>query len=207
MAAAMYASTSTNSTWATWCTITTSSATSTTAASWDYWRDEVTTTTSTGGSDTIWVQWTDGTGAFVRSAPRQQTPEERAEEEARQARWREIAEQERKAKEAAEARAEKLLLENLSLKQRAEYEQHKHFVIERGDRRYRVRRGRTGNVDVIDKDGRVSHRLCAHPAPSIPDPDTMLAQKLMLEHDDEAFLRVANRHEAYDRAQVLPAMH
>lgn len=35
---------------------------------------------------------------------------------------------------------------------------------------------------------------CAHPGELVPDADTMLAQKLMLEADEPAFLRVANRH-------------
>jgi hypothetical protein len=43
---------------------------------------------------------------------------------------------------------------------------------------------------------RVTHRLCCHCDHTIPVYDNMLAQKLTLECDEEAFLRLANRHAA-----------
>jgi hypothetical protein len=65
-----------------------------------------------------------------------------------------------------------------------------------------------GNVDVVGRDGKPTHRLCAHPNAGVPDFDTMLAQKLMLEHDDSAFFNVANKHPLL-RADMplLPALH
>jgi hypothetical protein len=38
-------------------------------------------------------------------------------------------------------------------------------------------------------------RFCAHPETDLPDADTMLAQKLMLEADEAGFLAIANLHQ------------
>lgn len=58
---------------------------------------------------------------------------------------------------------------------------------------YRIHRGRSGNVALLErKDGREVERYCAHPVASLPDEDTMLAQKLMLQHDRARFLELAN---------------
>jgi hypothetical protein len=110
--------------------------------------------------------------------------------------------------EAAEKRAEQLLVENLSLKQREEYLRHKAFTVHGRIARYRIRRGRSGNVDVVNEQGILTHRLCAHPRAQVPDCDTMLAQKLMLEHDEHAFVRRANVHPALSGHQrVMEPLH
>jgi hypothetical protein len=62
------------------------------------------------------------------------------------------------------------------------------------------------NVDVVCKDGKVLHRLCAHPADFVPNPDTMLAQKLYLEHQEEAFVKIANIHPGSGE-RVLQPLH
>jgi hypothetical protein len=98
---------------------------------------------------------------------------------------------------AAAARAEILLTESLTAAQAAELQQTNAFHLttiaaDGTRRRYRIRRGRAGNVDQLDDAGRVLKRLCIHPTLAVPDADTMLAQKLLLETDEATFLRVAN---------------
>lgn len=155
--------------------------------------------------------WCDsGTGGYHQyPQPTPETAEQRADREARYAAAQRQAEEERARRIAAEKRAEELLVQNIALEERKRYREHGHiFVKGRSGCRYRIRKGRTGNVDVIDRDGRITHRLCAHPGENVPDCDTMLAQKLMLEVDDEAFIRLANRHEHHgDRNPVMPALH
>ena len=99
-----------------------------------------------------------------------------------------LAEEQAVAKE----RAEELLRSCLTSQQREELEQKHHFHLFVGNRKYRINRGRTRNIELVDEQGKVVKRLCAHPSEMIPDADTMLAQKLMLETDEESFLKIAN---------------
>ena len=157
--------------------------------------------------------WTEsGNVRSARTVP-PETQEERAQREAAAAearrKWEaEIAEANR-LREEAEIRAEKLLLENLTLRQKEDYVKTKSFVVDGSRYRYRIRHGRSGNVDVIDRKGMIVNRLCAHPVDLVPNPDTMLAQKLMLETDEAAFERIANSHGVphNNLHPVLPAMH
>lgn len=185
--------------WATW-----NDYTTTTATTSDIWYVWANTGTATATSTTAtWTSWCNSTATTTYVTPAQQTPEERAAEEARY--------QEQVAlRKAAEAKAEQLLVENLSLRQREEFLKHGHFIVHGRNARYRVRRGRSANIDVIDRSGKMTHRLCIHPAEPVPDPDTMLAQKLYLENDEDYLLSRANRHTAgfYDRGvQLLEALH
>ena len=61
-------------------------------------------------------------------------------------------------------------------------------------KKYRINRGRSANIDVLDETGKVVRSLCVHPREGVPDADTMLSQALMLRHDEEALLRMANVH-------------
>ena len=71
------------------------------------------------------------------------------------------------------------------------------IVVGKSGTRYKVTdKGTVANVHVLEKNDKVSHRLCAHPL-YVPQGDVMLAQKLMLEHDEEGFVKLANRHLAY----------
>ena len=100
----------------------------------------------------------------------------------------------------AKKRALDLLLEHLTPAQRETFHKNSWFIVEgRSMRRYRVnaRGSLAGNVDVLDSNMKTIHRLCAHcDIHSIPLGDQLLAQKLMLEFDEETFLRIANRHAA-----------
>jgi hypothetical protein len=117
---------------------------------------------------------------------------DRAERERREAAARELQEAHRKAEE--------LLATHLAPEQREQYRREKKFeVILKArfglgsSRRYRVEHGWSGNVYLLDKDGRAIERFCIHHRESVPVPDLMLAQKLMLETDEEQFLKTANR--------------
>lgn len=183
-----------------------------------YWVTSATTTTtdtfttsqSTAANSTVWQIWCNeivpGTNTY--RVP-ELTEAQKAEQAATRERYR-LEELERKRIQAeADARAEELLLANLSYAQKNEYKQTQSFtVIGTKDRRFRVRKGRVGNVDVIDARGIIVDRLCAHPSDGVPDCDTMLAQKLVLEHDDDFFMRVANRHGySGSREPILQPLH
>lgn len=102
----------------------------------------------------------------------------------------------------AEDKARDLLLTNLTESQRETLRKNKWFVIQgRSGQLYRVRDvGHVvANIEVIERDllghERMLHRLCGHIGDSgMPIADHLLAQKLMLEADEDAFLRLANRH-------------
>jgi hypothetical protein len=103
----------------------------------------------------------------------------------------------RREHERANARAEALLTGQLTPAQQEELRARGHFHIDivssNGERRrYRIRRGRHGNIDQVDDHGRVLRSLCVHPTMNVPDADTMLAQKLWLEGNESELLRTAN---------------
>lgn len=181
-------------------------ATAVTATSSDTaWRVWTSTGTTTDVCET-WISWTtdDGTTAGTNLRPQTvraidvRTPEQIAADDARRQ-----AERERIAARAAQAaeerrraceRAHALLVAMLDVKQREQYERDRFFeVISRhSKRRYRVRQGTHGNVRLLDEHGAEVVRYCAQPL-GVPDEDAMLAQKLMLEHEEDSFLRVANQ--------------
>lgn len=97
---------------------------------------------------------------------------------------------------AALARSRELLLANLSLAQRKTFEENKWFIVQGGKTKqtYRIRtENYTGNIDVLNRSGKVDYRLCAH-CRHVPLHDHHLAQKISLECDEEYFLGIANRH-------------
>jgi hypothetical protein len=102
----------------------------------------------------------------------------------------------------ATLKARELLLEQLTQEQLQSFEQHNWFLVRgRSGQHYRIRDDGhvVANIEVVERDllghDRVLHRLCAHIGEyGIPQADHLLAQKLMLEADEEAFLRLANRH-------------
>lgn len=125
--------------------------------------------------------------------PREVTPAERVQLAESRLRW----EQEARVRQKAKERAALLLQENLSEKQRLELAAKGYFtlvVASNGEKRYyQVHQGRNGNVHQVDAHGNKIGQYCAHPRISCPDEDTMLAQKLMLESQEQEFLRIANR--------------
>jgi hypothetical protein len=123
-------------------------------------------------------------------AQRQMTPEELAAQQELFAKQ----EKERREKAAiAQQKALALLVSILTAEQLASWEKDKSIPVDAvSGKRYIIKPGRSGNVVSI-KDGKPIERYCIHPNDyEMPDEDVMLAQKLLLETDEEAFLRIAN---------------
>ena len=99
------------------------------------------------------------------------------------------AERERKV---AEARAKRILLRHLDAEQRRDYERDGRFRLIKGERVYEVVRGRAHNVFLLDEQGRRAIEYCGHVSEHVPNDDNVLAQKLLLEHREEEFLKIAN---------------
>jgi hypothetical protein len=196
-------------------TWTTTNASTSATLTWDAWSNTAATCTFT-SSTTIATTWDAWAGYRIQTPsylstqhiapPFPETPEQRAARAADQehARQRQILDQARR--EAAIVRADKLLVSILSDVQRAHLEAHGYFLVRSPSGQvYRIRRGWSGNVDLLDAEGKVSAHFCAHPSMYTPDGDNMAGQKLMLESkDEELFLRVANRSSAY-REERVPA--
>jgi len=148
-------------------------------SAWAGWS----TTATTANLNVVWNSWATGTGAGTQQvAYVVRTGADRARAAAE-------AEERKEARERARA----LLAEHLTARQRRELRDQGWFSL-RSSRGgvYRICQGQVQNV-LAEVDGRVARRYCAHPqAVRVPDEDAMLAQKLMLESDEDAFLAVAN---------------
>jgi hypothetical protein len=88
----------------------------------------------------------------------------------------------------------RLLKENLSSEQRRQYDRSGYFDVTGGTsgRRYRIRQGRSMNVEQLDKRGRRVCTLCFMPEGWLVTGDVMLAQKIALETFEREALKVAN---------------
>jgi hypothetical protein len=94
---------------------------------------------------------------------------------------------------AVEQRALLLLRECLSPSQLEEFDKHGRIpVYTKIGNLYIINKGRSGNVVLKNGRGTDIERLCIHPSDAVPDYDTMLAQKLMLEDNEANFRKVAN---------------
>jgi hypothetical protein len=170
---------------------------------WERWNSSSTSTTAYyDNNETIWIGWntTASNTETVIIQPQRVMSEEEIREAKRQAeveRERFIVQQkeaEQKRKEA-EKRAKKLLMESLTAKQLERFLKDECIPIDSiAGRKYLIRKGKVRNIDVVDGQGKVACKLCAHPTSVLcPDYDVMLAQKLMLENCEEDFLKIANR--------------
>ena len=171
-----------------------------TNTAWLVWNDSTAITESSAitigtvlaSASTSVVAFTD---AYWRTwiVEQEETAEQRAERGRRQAvadaRARDLA----AVRQAAMERAERLLEACLSLAQRDQFQSEGWFLVRSpSGRRYQIRRGRARNVIEVNMQGRRLRTLCCHPVDGVPDADTMLAQKLMLETQEDEFLRLAN---------------
>jgi hypothetical protein len=102
--------------------------------------------------------------------------------------------------EAACTKAEKLLFDHLTEEEKTDLanEGHFHVLGSRGGL-FRIQRGWAGNVKLLDIHTKEQiATLCVHPRGcgegGIPDPDVMLAQKLMIMTNEDHFLDLANVH-------------
>jgi hypothetical protein len=206
----------TSNVWPIWVNCTTTGTTNSSLI-WQTWNTSTVTTCSITVPSNTWVHWVRQTNQhgvvheYIEHLP--VSPAQRVLDEAqlevqrewmaREAEARRVREAEYKAREeklqAAVTRAERLLREVLSEVQRKEYDQHKAFHVDSpSGKRYRITRHRSHNVMLLDKHGKATHRLCCHPGLRVPDADTMITQKLMLENlvSEQDFLRLANRSPA-----------
>lgn len=136
----------------------------------------------------VWQGWATAASTSAQMFPPQQSLDEIARLQEEQLFYRQRS-------QAAEKRADDLLLEILTPEQRAQYQREKWFIVDgKSGTRYRLRRAVSGSIDVLNADGGVRHRLCAHLRDAHPLPDHLIAQKFMLEHHEGEFLKVANRH-------------
>lgn len=102
------------------------------------------------------------------------------------------AEAERLANVAAHAKAFDLLKSVLSFKQKKELDKKGYFHVHAQDRRkYRLYLSVGHNVELV-KGGKILKRYCLVPKVTVPTPDKVLAQKLLLEADVKTFLKLAN---------------
>jgi hypothetical protein len=131
-------------------------------------------------------------------ARRQQLEHERIQREIaeQQEHYRQVTERNK----AALAKSRELLLKHLTPAQRKTFEENAWFVVQGGvtKMRYRIRTtGYTGNIEILHgHDDRVTHRLCGHLRGGYALHDHHVAQKISLEYDEEAFVRICNRHAA-----------
>lgn len=179
-----------------------------TNATWNMWVTSATTISAS--NNTTWTSWSGGTGSIsynLNYAPPPLSEEE--VERQREARVeRERRHQERVAadtarREAARTRAEGLLRTVLNEQQWDSYRRERHFeLITQSGRRYRIRRGVSHNVELIENDEALES-YCAHPNTAVyaddqeflghmPAEDVVVAQVLALRTDEEGFRRTAN---------------
>lgn len=138
-----------------------------TTGTFDYWCEGTSTATTS-----TWVEWNPAHTEYL-------TPEE-------------IAAKKRRTEAIDRARA--LLVESLTAEQREQYDENMEFIVygQKTKKQYLIKDGRVGNVEELDSAGRTRRRYCAHPQMGLPDADTMLAQKLMIECNEDEFLDKAN---------------
>jgi hypothetical protein len=93
----------------------------------------------------------------------------------------------------AERRGMELLVENLSGRQREQYQAFAYFDVTGSDtgRRYRIFHGRSGNVRELGPNDRLERGKCFLPQGNLVAGDCMLAQKITLENRELAALKVA----------------
>lgn len=92
----------------------------------------------------------------------------------------------------ASKKAEELLLLCLNDEQKKQYLELGYFETSVNDKIYRIRKGTSGNVKLLEK-GKEKYSYCIHPSSFTPSQDAMLAQLLMLQTDEARFLTLANR--------------
>ena len=100
-----------------------------------------------------------------------------------------------KEKEEATKRATELLISYLDEDQRESFDKNKTFVCwgSESGTPYRINHKTQINVDVLNENlEKTGVQLCAVPDEKVPIPDHMLAQKIMIENDENRFLEIAD---------------
>lgn len=188
--------------WPTWCGCDSTTTTFTSGSIWSNWNSGITTATTssyTVNAAAVWGAWNAQTRKIEAIKSYVETPEQRATREVQWRRYQQEQEERarvaRVAKAEADARAEALLRAHLTSEQQRDLAAKDWFLIDsKSGKTYRINRGRSANIDVIDETGKTVKSLCVHPRDLVPDADTMLAQVLMLRYEEEELLRKANVH-------------
>jgi hypothetical protein len=166
-----------------------------TAAPWQW----TVTNSGTNTTASVWMNWTAGTGSgtyqYVYDVRGPVAPPPRTSEQI-EADRRALEDQRRRHRERAaarleaEARAEDLLRECLN-KEQAEQLERNHAFRVRGSRGgvYEIAHGVAYQIN--EERNRRSHSICIHGS-GVPEPDNMLAKKLMIEADEERFRAIGN---------------
>jgi hypothetical protein len=95
----------------------------------------------------------------------------------------------------AHERGMRLLRENLTPSQRQQYDRYGYFEVVGGKsgKRYRIRHGRSMNIDQLDRNGRRVCGWCFFPEGNLVTGDVLLAQKTALELYELEALKIANK--------------
>lgn len=193
----------TTATWSGWNNTTASTSAYTTSTAWTNWVDLNGTAADGSGAWITWISAEPGgdysTQYGTLSYPPPETEDQKVarlkQEKIQHQSW-EAAEKVRLSKEKAkEEKARQLLREVITPEQDQQLEKDGYFelVSVKSGHRYRIHKGRAGNVQQLDDlTGNPIKKLCFHPNEYVHNYDTMVAQKLMLENDEEQVLRVAN---------------
>lgn len=166
------------------------SAVGTGTETWGCWNQQYVTSAATTSTSVIiyavdcWPAW-NGAYQVNYASYSQPTAEVLAEQ-------RRVAVEQQAARESAEQRAEELLFLFLSAEQRQDYKSKGYFETSVNDTRYRIGKGRAGNIHKIDSAGKATVRMCVHPHEWLPDEDNVLAQFLALHSDAGQLERTAN---------------
>nr|WP_245471242.1 hypothetical protein [Bradyrhizobium genosp. SA-3] len=93
-----------------------------------------------------------------------------------------------------QGRALRLLRSWFSPQQSVQFDARGYFDVVGCDtgKRYRIRRGTSGNVNEVDEYERLGTGWCFVPLGGLVEGDVMLAQKIALETDEERALSIAN---------------
>jgi hypothetical protein len=117
-----------------------------------------------------------------------------------------VMQEEMRKDRRAKRKALSLLMRQLNPEQRQEFRKFRYFHVIGGSsgNRYRIRVATFANIDALCANGRVKHRLCAHPAGDVPVYDVMAAQLLHLQDPaaEQRFLQRANAHPALSEDRV-----
>lgn len=182
--------------WTTWNQIYVDNATgnATSTITWSSWNLTVNNgTAATNTNSFVWRVWNTGSTSITSTGTGYaETPEQREAREQRDREYRERYARNQAELRAARDRANALLEKHLDERQKKDWKEKGWFIVDaKSGKKYRIDRGTHGNVKLLDETGRVVRGYCAQPN-DVPEGDANLAQKLALEHDEEAFLRVAN---------------
>ena len=163
---------------------------STTGNQWDNWTNSI--TTSDTGDSTVWVSWQGDTYVPVQTQiPQISAEEKRARAAQAKERDRRIKEEDQR-KEKAEITAQALLEDLISEKQLKYYKETGRLIVKGRESDYVIKK--EGGVFKVEKDKITD--LCIHLREQYkyPRTDNVIALKLLLETDEQQFLKTANNH-------------